>query len=140
LSGAGKGAKILDSALDLYVSAENKDKKYAVPLSGGLDSRLILAHLLKRCPKRNISIVTFERTQVISDIRPHAFGSVRVNFSNAVSVTITCPFVFGMTNGQVLSNDVVVRFPFIGIASRLLQDKAMNVRFQRFSVCVVNHT
>lgn len=81
---------------------------------------------------------TFERAQVVSDISPHAFGGIGVNFSNTISIIVMCPFVFGMANGCVLSKDVVVRRPFIGVSAGLLQGKAMNMGFQCFTVCMVN--
>ena len=44
-----------------------------------------------------------------------------------------------MANSLVFSNNVVVRFLLIGLASRLLQGELMNMRFQCFSVGSVNH-
>jgi hypothetical protein len=83
---------------------------------------------------------TFERTQVVSHIRPHAFSGVDMNFSNSIAIIVTSPFMICMANGSVVSNDVIVGLPLIGIASGFFSRKPMDMRLERFSICVVDHT
>ena len=47
--------------------------------------------------------------------------------------------MFCITNGGMISKDVIVGWSFIGLAGAILQRKPMNMLFQRFLVCVVNH-
>lgn len=42
-----------------------------------------------------------------------------MNFSNSIAILITRPFMFGMTNRGVISNDVIVGLPLIGIAGSI---------------------
>jgi hypothetical protein len=74
---------------------------------------------------------TFEGTQVIANIGPHAFSGIRVNFSEAIP---------GMTNNGMVSKDVIVRLPFVSVASCLFQRELVNMLFKRFSVGMMNHT
>ncbi|HQV94430.1 MAG TPA: hypothetical protein PLA27_14050 [Anaerolineales bacterium] len=83
---------------------------------------------------------TFEGTQVIANIGPHAFSGIRVNFSEAIPVIVTRPFMIGMTNNGMVSKDVIVRLPFVSVASCLFQRELVNMLFKRFSVGMMNHT
>lgn len=53
-----RGIQVLDLIFDeLLIGLENE--KHLIPFSGGLDSRLIVAAMLDRVPKKNIQTVTF---------------------------------------------------------------------------------
>jgi hypothetical protein len=62
-----------------------------------------------------------------------------VNFSHAIAIIVPSPFVFRMTNSGVFANDVIIGLPFIGITGGLFQSKLVDVGFERFSICIVNH-
>jgi len=62
-----------------------------------------------------------------------------VNFANTVAIIITCPFMFGMANSFVFSNNMVVSLPLIRIADGLSLSKLMNMRFQGTTISMMNH-
>jgi len=80
-----------------------------------------------------------ERSQEVADIRPHAFHGVDMNFTNAISVVITCPFSFCMADGSVGTDNVVVRAPLIGIDLTPDVGVLVDMFLQRLSVGAMHH-
>src|SRR5258708_13980676 len=66
---------------------------------------------------------TTKETHEVADEGPHAFNGVDMDFSNAISIVIACPFFKGMTDGVVRTVQVVVALPFIRVnLSALLRE------------------
>lgn len=49
-----------------------------------------------------------ESTQESTDISPHAFTSVDMDFTNAIAVIIASPFMFTVLDSGMSTNNVVV--------------------------------
>lgn len=81
----------------------------------------------------------FEGAQEIADIGPQSFGRVDMDFANPVTIIIARPFVLGVTDGRMRSNDMVVAEPFIGVAPCLWSRKTVHVRFQHFLRRMMHH-
>ena len=86
-----------------------------------------------------IFVDTFEGSQEISDIGPQSFDGVCMNFSNTIAIIIASPLMLGMTNGLMLSNNMVISLPLVGIANGFHQRELMNMGFQGFTICMMNH-
>ncbi len=75
-----KGIAILNDVFDELL-ANQTEKKHLIPLSGGLDSRLILGALLKRVNPQNIFTVTFGSPRSFDyDIPKKVVKNTGVNF------------------------------------------------------------
>jgi hypothetical protein len=82
-------------------------------------NRFEISAELSHCHRVTAQIIfvnAFERAQVVSDILPHAFYSVCVNFPNVIAIIVTSPFIICMTNSGMFSDDVIIGLPLIGIA------------------------
>ncbi len=76
---------------------------------------------------------TFEWSQEIPHIGPHAFGRVAMDFANAITVIISCILMGTVRDTGVCPNDVVVTRRLIGVDAGFGLRKAMHLRFQGFS-------
>jgi hypothetical protein len=74
-----------------------------------------------------------ERTQKISDIRPHAFRGVAMHFANSIAIIVTRIFMNPMFNGGMRTNDVIVTVGFIGVDNGFGVSELMDMIFQGFA-------
>ena len=58
-------------------------------------------------------IDTLEGSQESTNICPHAFAGVDMNFSNAISVVIACPFMHTRIDSRMRSKNMVVTEPLV---------------------------
>ncbi|MEP7285855.1 MAG: hypothetical protein ABI947_08815 [Chloroflexota bacterium] len=58
---------------------------------------------------------------------PHPFDSIDMNFADAVTIVIACPFFLGMTNRLVRAVNVVIAAPFIGIDVSTIRSKVLDM-------------
>jgi hypothetical protein len=57
-------------------------------------------------------------TQEVAESSPHPFGGVGMNFSNAIAILVTRPFMEAMIDGDMLTCKVVVALPLISVDPR----------------------
>ncbi len=82
---------------------------------------------------------TFERAQEITDICPHTFGGVAMNFANPITIIIAYPFASAMGNSSVGPDDMVITLVFIGEDVRPDQRKLMDMLDQGLPLSIHCH-
>lgn len=75
-----------------------------------------------------------KRAQKISDTSPHPFRRVDVNLTNIIAIIIARPLALTMLNGNMLTLNSVVTFPFISIRNRFGLGEASDVLLQSFAI------
>ncbi len=75
-----------------------------------------------------------EWSQEVTQRRPQPFDGVGMNFTHSISIRISRPLVCAMTDRLMSACDAVVALPFVGVAGRLRQRRAMHVLRQGCSI------
>jgi hypothetical protein len=75
-----------------------------------------------------------EGAQKITGRRPQTFDSIGMDFSHAITIVISRPFVLAVTDRAVCPLDSIVALPFIGVTLGSLPRKPMHVLSQSLAV------
>lgn len=79
-------------------------------------------------------------TQKVANGRPNAFNGIGMNLSNAISISISCPLSFAMTDGEMGAIESTIALPFIGINGRSLCGELMDMSREGIGVGVMCHS
>lgn len=82
---------------------------------------------------------TAKGTQEVTESGPHPFDGVGMNFSNAIAILVTRPFMAAMIDGHMCTRKVVVPSPLVSVDPRRRGGKSSDVAFERFAIRVVDH-
>ena len=72
----------------------------------------------------------FEGTQENAHVGPKPFRRVDVNFTDAIVIIVSCPFVGAVTNDRTRTQHMIVALVFVRVEMRTSLGKAVNVRCQ----------
>ena len=83
---------------------------------------------------------TAKRAQEVSEGRPDAFNTIRMNLANPISIVISCPLTFFMTDHSVWTIKTVIPTPTICINAGIRGRELMRVSRQCLFIRVMNPT
>ena len=86
--------------------------------------------------RQKVFMHSAEGAQKITCPGPHSFGSIHMDFPEAITIIIPCPFVFPMLNRDVLAFNPVVTLPFIGVHHGVRWGEASDMLLQGFAIRV----
>ena len=83
---------------------------------------------------------TLEWSYKVTNICPHAFGSIDVDFSNTIAIVITSPLFFTVADRGVGTDEMIVARPFIGVDRHPNLGEGVNVFFEGCLVGMLDHS
>jgi len=83
---------------------------------------------------------TLERTQKVTHLRPHAFTSVGMYFSDAIVVVIPCPLSSRVAHDVVLAPHSAVPTPFVSAQSGRCSSEVVHVTEQSRRIGSMSHS
>ena len=72
----------------------------------------------------------FERAEEVAQIRPHAFGSVTVNFAHPITILVTRILMLAVTDGGMDPQDLLITQILIGVTLGIGLSKLMHMSKQ----------
>ncbi len=81
-----------------------------------------------------------ERPPKVARTGPHALCSIGMDLTNAVTIVISCPFVFSKIDRDMLAWNLIVPCPFIGIDGRAGLRETEQVLLQSLTVRMLDDT